>query len=70
MNNAGILRLGSIETAPMEQYDLVMNTNVRLVVPIMPDRVTAVSDNMTQVSDIMTQVSDNMTQVSDNMTHV
>ena len=29
VNNAGILQLGSIETTSLEQYDQVMNTNMR-----------------------------------------
>ena len=29
VNNAGIIQMGSIETTSMEQYDAVMNTNVR-----------------------------------------
>ncbi len=29
VNNAGILQMGSIENTTMEQYDTVMNTNVR-----------------------------------------
>ena len=29
VNNAGIIQMGSIETTSLEQYDTVMNTNVR-----------------------------------------
>lgn len=29
INNAGIIALGGIQTTPIEQYDLLMNTNVR-----------------------------------------
>ena len=29
VNNAGIIQMGSIETTSLEQYDAVMNTNVR-----------------------------------------
>ncbi|XP_034115471.2 uncharacterized oxidoreductase TM_0325-like [Drosophila albomicans] len=31
VNNAGIIELGSIETTSLEQYDRIMNTNVRAV---------------------------------------
>jgi NAD(P)-dependent dehydrogenase (short-subunit alcohol dehydrogenase family) len=31
VNNAGILEMGTIETTSMEQYDRIMNTNVRAV---------------------------------------
>ncbi|XP_071539867.1 3-oxoacyl-[acyl-carrier-protein] reductase FabG-like isoform X1 [Panulirus ornatus] len=31
VNNAGILEMGSIETTSLEQYDRVMNTNVRAI---------------------------------------
>lgn len=31
VNNAGILKVGSIENTSMEQYDMVMNTNIRSV---------------------------------------
>ena len=31
VNNAGILEMGTIETTSLEQYDRVMNTNVRAV---------------------------------------
>ena len=29
VNNAGILQMGSIETTSLQQYDQVMNTNMR-----------------------------------------
>jgi NADP-dependent 3-hydroxy acid dehydrogenase YdfG len=31
INNAGVLEMGSIEATSMEQYDRVMNTNVRAI---------------------------------------
>jgi NAD(P)-dependent dehydrogenase (short-subunit alcohol dehydrogenase family) len=31
VNNAGILEMGTIETTSLDQYDRVMNTNVRAV---------------------------------------
>ncbi len=31
VNNAGILELGTIENSSLEQYDRVMNTNMRYV---------------------------------------
>ena len=31
VNNAGILELGTIENSSLEQYDRVMNTNMRFV---------------------------------------
>jgi NAD(P)-dependent dehydrogenase (short-subunit alcohol dehydrogenase family) len=31
VNNAGILEMGTIETTSLEQYDRIMNTNVRAV---------------------------------------
>ena len=30
VNNAGIIQMGSIENTTLDQYDAVMNTNVRL----------------------------------------